>query len=59
VALQVKRVIGDAVSGAMDVADRDLILCKGLASEQKDIQSDLKKLGDLVSLTWAGRLDLN
>jgi len=47
------------VSGAMDVADRDLILWKGLASEQKDIQSDLKKLGDLVSLTWAGRLDLN
>ncbi len=57
VALQVKKVIGDAMRGAMVVADYDRVFWKGLASEQKSIQSDLKKLGDLVSLTLVGRED--
>lgn len=39
----------------MDVADHDPVFWKGLASEQKGIQSDLKKLGDLISLTLVGR----
>ena len=53
-ALQVQRGIGVAVRGAMVVADHNPVFWEGLASEQKSIHTDLKKLGDLVSLTWAG-----
>ena len=49
VALQVQRGIGVAVRGAMVVADHNPVFGKGLASDQKSIQSDL------VSLTWVGR----
>ena len=57
VARKVQKVIGDAVRGTMDASDYSPVLWKGLASEQKSIQSDLKKLGDLVSLTLVGRED--
>ncbi len=57
VALQVKKIIGDAARCAMDIVDYEPVFWKGVASEQKSIQSDLKKLGDLVSLTLVGRVD--
>lgn len=57
VARKIQEVICDAVRGTMDASDYNPTFWRGLASEQKSIQSELKKLGDLVSVTLVGRED--
>jgi hypothetical protein len=50
-----RAIIQDAISGAMQPGDYTADCWKELSSAQKEIQADLRRLGDFISLTLVDR----